>query len=319
MIYQSSKRTREGLVPFRSTGDVARYVAPAPPLPDLVSGGTYYKVDGTPVVITPISGETTAIRLLVAATGPMKTALVLTFTGSPVIDWGDGTTTSPTSGVSTVHTYDGVNPIPCGRPWGAYLITITGGTVTGIASSSNSSDWDGYYGNITSIAIKSANITTAQYVADAGQVKNTLCEAIYINAPLANWSYLIYAAASLRSLLLFSSGPAAAFAGLTTGGVIPSQLLTADFSNIKISGDFTAQYIFGYATSILYNPANTEIGNIDIRRNALSTAAFVALFNSLPTVTAKTLQIGGSAAALALTAEQIAIATAKGWTVTRSY
>ena len=67
---------------FRSYAtSIAAITTGTPSLPDLVAGDTYKKQDGTSVVISAISGETTAIRLLVAANGPMKTALVLTFTG----------------------------------------------------------------------------------------------------------------------------------------------------------------------------------------------------------------------------------------------
>lgn len=289
-----------------------------PALPDLVAGGTYKKTDNTPVVISAISGETTAIRLLVAATGPMKTALVLTFSGSPVIDWGDGTTTTPTSGTAAVHQYDGVNPIPCGRPWGVYLITVTGGTVTAIASSQTRDDWGGAIGNIVSVAVKSAALTSIAGIlySNSALVRHYLTEAYYVDAPVTSFSFALNNSNQFRSVYLKSAqlAPFAQFVGLGTSGVT-----TLDLSNVRVNGDLTITTFFINATSILFNPENTELGNINIQYNSLSVDGFVALFESLPTVTGKTIQIGGSVAALALTAEQIAVATGKGWTVTRSY
>ena len=290
-------------------------------LPDLVAGGTYPKQDGTPVVISAISGETTAIRILVAATGPRKTALVLTFTGSPVIDWGDGTTTSPTNNVAAVHQYDGINPIPCSRPYGVYYITVTGGTVTAVASSSSRDDWGGAMGNIISVAFKSAYL---QYfaniiVSSAFAITNYLVEKVYANCPFTTLNFFSGAGYHIAEMSLFSSsGTAVPFENLTSSPAA-TLLSSADLSHIKISGNFGGARVFANATSILFNPENVELGNVNIQYNSLSTAAFVALFESLPTVTSKTLQIGGSAAALALSAEQLAVATGKGWTVTRTY
>ncbi len=57
---------------------------------------------------------------------------------------------------------------------------------------------------------------------------------------------------------------------------------------------------------------------INISNTGLDQAALVALFNSLPQVTAgQVINITGAAGAASLTAEQLAIATDKGWTVTR--
>lgn len=288
-------------------------------LPDLVAGGTYPKQDGTPVVISPISGETTAIRLLVAATGPMKTALVLTFSGSPVIDWGDGTTTSPTNNTAAVHQYDGVNPIPCGRPWGVYYITITGGAVTAIASSQSRDNWGGAIGNIVSVAIKSTALTAiiALLRASGGAVQHYLAEDVHIDAPVTGFTNMLNAGCQYRKVYLKSS-QLTSFTAWVPNGV--SGVTALDLSGVRVNGDLsTMNVFFANVTSLLFNSTNTELGNVNIQYNSLSGAAFVALFESLPTVTTKTLQIGGSTAALALTAEQLAIATAKGWTVTRSY
>ncbi len=55
---------------------------------------------------------------------------------------------------------------------------------------------------------------------------------------------------------------------------------------------------------------------INISYTRLSQAALVQVFNDLPTVTAKTINITGSSGAAALTAPERAIATGKGWTIT---
>jgi len=55
---------------------------------------------------------------------------------------------------------------------------------------------------------------------------------------------------------------------------------------------------------------------IDIRFNKLGQAALVQVFNDLPTITAKTIDITGCSGASSLTAGERAIATGKGWTIT---
>jgi hypothetical protein len=55
---------------------------------------------------------------------------------------------------------------------------------------------------------------------------------------------------------------------------------------------------------------------INISYTKLSQAALVQVFNDLPTVTSKTINITGATGAAALTAPERAIATGKGWTIT---
>ena len=55
---------------------------------------------------------------------------------------------------------------------------------------------------------------------------------------------------------------------------------------------------------------------IDISYTSLGQAALVQVFNDLPTITAKTINITGASGAAALTAGERAIATGKGWTIT---
>ena len=55
---------------------------------------------------------------------------------------------------------------------------------------------------------------------------------------------------------------------------------------------------------------------IDISYTNLGQAALVQVFNDLPTITSKTINITGASGAAALTAPERAIATGKGWTIT---
>jgi hypothetical protein len=48
----------------------------------------------------------------------------------------------------------------------------------------------------------------------------------------------------------------------------------------------------------------------------LGTGSLVDVFNDLPTLTGKTINITGASGAASLTAGQRAIATGKGWTIT---
>ena len=63
---------------------------------------------------------------------------------------------------------------------------------------------------------------------------------------------------------------------------------------------------------------STAAPQIEVKYTGLDQAALVALFNSLPTVTdSQEIDVTGTTGAGDLTAEDIAIATGKGWTVTR--
>lgn len=69
----------------------------------------------------------------------------------------------------------------------------------------------------------------------------------------------------------------------------------------------------------LTNSGSTYAGSspqINISYNDLGQAALVQVFNDLPTLTGKTINITGCTGAAALTAGERAIATGKGWTIT---
>lgn len=73
------------------------------------------------------------------------------------------------------------------------------------------------------------------------------------------------------------------------------------------------------ATLRLTNATSTFTGSspqISVTNQSLSQSALVDLFNDLPTLTGKTINITGCLGAAALTAPERAIATGKGWTIT---
>ena len=84
----------------------------------------------------------------------------------------------------------------------------------------------------------------------------------------------------------------------------------------------TSQYPINGLKQLLVSPQApfdyASAPQINVAYTGLDTNALAALFNSLPTVTAgQVINITGAAGAASLTAEQLAIATDKGWTVTR--
>jgi hypothetical protein len=106
---------------------------------------------------------------------------------------------------------------------------------------------------------------------------------------------------------------------LTTGS---PQLLSLDFymkfSKLDLAGTATVKNLLN-TLRIRNNGAGQYAGTspqINISYTDLSQAALVQVFNDLPTVTAKTINITGATGAAALTAPERAIATGKGWTIT---
>lgn len=90
---------------------------------------------------------------------------------------------------------------------------------------------------------------------------------------------------------------------------------------------FYSKFVFTGTASIktklqslrLTNTGSTYTGTspqLDIKYNDLGQAALVQVFNDLPTLTGKTIDITGCTGAAALTAGERAIATGKGWTIT---
>jgi hypothetical protein len=79
--------------------------------------------------------------------------------------------------------------------------------------------------------------------------------------------------------------------------------IIAKLNSLRLRNNGTGQYA---GTSPQINISYTSLGQ----------AALVQVFNDLPTVTAKTINITGASGAAALTAPERAIATGKGWTIT---
>lgn len=90
------------------------------------------------------------------------------------------------------------------------------------------------------------------------------------------------------------------------------------FSKLIISG-FNASRRNGLSSLRLLNNGAGQYGGtspqIDIRYTNLSQAALVQVFNDLPTITAKTIDITDALGAASLTPAERAIATGKGWTI----
>jgi hypothetical protein len=89
------------------------------------------------------------------------------------------------------------------------------------------------------------------------------------------------------------------------------------FSILQMNGNVTTQ---AKLTALrLRNGGAGQYGGaspqINISYTNLNQAALVQVFNDLPTVTAKTINITGALGAAALTAPERAIATGKGWTI----
>ncbi len=115
---------------------------------------------------------------------------------------------------------------------------------------------------------------------------------------------------------------------LTGNGVMGDMLL--DFSQsggnynnafVILGGSATSR--FDYVKGLILSPqlvatSATEKTYVDVGYTGMERWALVALFSSLPTVTVNHIcKVTATAGAADLTAEDIAIATAKGWTVTR--
>ena len=79
--------------------------------------------------------------------------------------------------------------------------------------------------------------------------------------------------------------------------------IIAKLNSLRLRNNGTGQYA---GTSPQINISYTSLGQ----------AALVQVFNDLPTVTSKTINITGASGAAALTAPERAIATGKGWTIT---
>lgn len=113
------------------------------------------------------------------------------------------------------------------------------------------------------------------------------------------------------------------YANGTTWGTGSRNILTLDFyckfSKLELQGTGTGTDLSKLSTLRLRNGGSGQYGGtspqINISFTNLSQAALVQVFNDLPTVTAKTINITSATGAAALTAGERAIATGKGWTI----
>jgi len=102
---------------------------------------------------------------------------------------------------------------------------------------------------------------------------------------------------------------------------LPSIDFYCKFSKLDLGGGAGAITTRSQLNSLrLRNNGSGQYGGtspqINISYTKLSQAALVQVFNDLPTITAKTINITGATGAAALTAGERAIATGKGWTIT---
>jgi hypothetical protein len=104
----------------------------------------------------------------------------------------------------------------------------------------------------------------------------------------------------------------------STSGVLSLDFY-CKFSKLELNGTGTGTGMNGLNTLRLRNSGSGQYGGtspqINISNTDLSQAALVQVFNDLPTITAKTINITNATGAAALTAGERAIATGKGWTI----
>jgi len=108
----------------------------------------------------------------------------------------------------------------------------------------------------------------------------------------------------------------------TNAGVAAYELPTLDFytkfSKLTLNG-ISTRLTKLTSLRLRNNGAGQYAGTspqIDISYTSLGQAPLVQVFNDLPTITSKTINITGASGAAALTAPERAIATGKGWTIT---
>jgi hypothetical protein len=119
----------------------------------------------------------------------------------------------------------------------------------------------------------------------------------------------------------------------TTGNLLTWQAIGTATTNIAQVQGMTFSCKFSrfqhYGTTVIrYNLQNLRLTNtaagqygggspqIDVSYTLMGQAALVQLFNDLPTLTSKTINITSATGAASLTAGERAIATGKGWTIT---
>ena len=104
----------------------------------------------------------------------------------------------------------------------------------------------------------------------------------------------------------------------STSGVLSLDFY-CKFSKLELNGTNTTTGFNALNSLRLRNSGSGQYGGtspqINISFTDLGQAALVQVFNDLPTITAKTINITDATGAAALTAGERAIATGKGWTI----
>jgi hypothetical protein len=145
-----------------------------------------------------------------------------------------------------------------------------------------------------------------------------LLQGIYIQstASIVSMQGMFGGLVSLKSLPVFDYSSATILTDFTKGCVALN--LNLDLSSGTHITKFTANGI-QFIQTLLVSPSAPWSGtspHIDLTDCGLNRTALVALFNSLGTVTSKTIKITGCVGTADLSAEDLLIATNKGWTVT---
>lgn len=174
-------------------------------------------------------------------------------------------------------------------------------------------------GNITSCASAFSgchSLTSITFPATGPSTGLTTMNSMLLNTPvlatLTNTSNLGNPATGAANVTYVDG------TSLATTSSIPTLDFSCKFSKFDANGAVGA--LNGLTSLRLRNNGAGQYGGvspqIEISYTSLSQAALVQVFNDLPTVTTKTINITGSSGAASLTAPERAIATGKGWTIT---
>jgi hypothetical protein len=143
---------------------------------------------------------------------------------------------------------------------------------------------------------------------------------------LTDCSYLFYGNYGLIDLqntsVLGSTTTATSMDNLLSEGggayITGSLSFNARLSAISVKGSAATQFVSVTGIRLL-NTGSAYAGSspqVNIQYSRLGTGSLVDVFNDLPTVVGKTINITGASGAATLTGGQRAIATGKGWTIT---
>lgn len=198
----------------------------------------------------------------------------------------------------------------------AYIAQIDG---SGASASSLSFPFNGNNGNLSKVRLK--NFPSSVYFRGTFSGKSGLKKIKSEGCALSLHSSdeVFRGCAALSEIPVFDwSGCITAKTFLTGAQNIQPFVLDLGYANVLTAFGITNTPNF---KGLLVSPQAPFTGSspqINVSYTGLDQAALVALFNSLPTVTAgQVINVTGAVGAASLTAEQLAIATNKGWTVTR--